>query len=109
MAERKVIETVEFLRETLKRKGIQVEKIVVFGSQIKGETTSESDIDLVIVSEDFRGKDIFEKSAMLSGIEWEVIKRFMIPLDIVTLSPEEWESESSILVSYAREGEVLYG
>jgi len=32
----------------------------------------------------------------------------MIPLDIITLTPEEFESETSLISEYARKGEVVY-
>ena len=32
----------------------------------------------------------------------------MIPLDIITLTPEELEDENSLVAGYAKEGEVVY-
>ena len=32
----------------------------------------------------------------------------MIPFDILTMTPEEFESEDSLLSEYAREGEIIY-
>ena len=37
------------------------------------------------------------------------IKKFMIPLDIITMTPEELESETSLIADYVKDGEVLYG
>jgi hypothetical protein len=36
------------------------------------------------------------------------IKKLMIPLDIITLTPEGFESETSLIAEYAKKGEVLF-
>ena len=33
----------------------------------------------------------------------------MIPLDIITMTPEELESETSLIADFVKEGEVIYG
>ena len=109
MAGTKTTEIIRFLRKLLGDKGIRVDKIMVFGSQGKGTSKRNSDLDLAIISKAFEGKDVFEKADILSGIEWELTQRFMIPFDIVALSPDEWEKDESPLVSFVREGKVVYG
>ena len=37
------------------------------------------------------------------------IKKFMIPLDIITMTQEEFESETSLIAEYVKDGEVIYG
>jgi hypothetical protein len=32
----------------------------------------------------------------------------MVPLDIITLTPEEYENRTSLATEYAREGKVVY-
>jgi hypothetical protein len=36
------------------------------------------------------------------------IKKFMVPLDIVTMTPEELADDESLFSDYARTGEVIY-
>ena len=107
MAKNTAIEAVEFLKRCLNEKGLKVSKIILFGSQARGKATLESDIDVVIISEDFRDRDVFERAALTKDAEIRTIKRFMIPLDIMTLTPEE--NETSLIALYAKEGEVIYG
>jgi len=47
---------------------------------------------------------------MTKGPEAEImtIKKFLIPLDIITLTPEEFESGISLIAEFAKEGEVIY-
>ena len=109
MAEKTVVEAIKFLEKCLKEKGLNISKIILFGSQAKGKSTEESDVDILIISNDFRGKDIFERAALTKEAEIMTIKKFMIPLDIITMTPEELESETSLIADFVKDGEVLYG
>ena len=95
MAESAVVDVVKFLGERLAEGGLNVSKIILFGSQAEGRATEESDIDIAIVSEDFHGKDIFERAALTKEAEIMTIKRFIVPLDIITLTPGELGSRAS--------------
>ncbi len=108
MFENKVEEAIKFLGRCLKEKGLKVSRIILFGSQVKGKTTEESDIDILIISEDFRGKDIFERARLTKDAEIMTLKKFMMPLDIVTLTSEEFERGTSLVVEYARKRKVMY-
>lgn len=108
MVEEKVKDAINFFEQQLKNKGLNISKIILFGSQADRTATEESDIDLVVVSEDFSGKDIFERAKLLSKVDVMTIKKFMIPLDVIMMSPEDFESETSIIAAYARQGTVVY-
>ena len=56
----KVIEVVRFFVERLREDGINVSKVVVFGSQAEGDFDKDSDIDMIVVSESFRRKNLFQ-------------------------------------------------
>ena len=109
MAKNTVVEAIKFLEKCLKDKGLNISKIILFGSQAKGESTEESDIDILIVSNDFQDKDIFERATLTKDAEIMTIKKFMIPLDIITMTQEEFESETSLIAEYVKDGEVIYG
>ena len=79
MVKRKIRAAVEFLDRCLRQAGVTPSKIILFGSQAKGKATGESDIDVVIISEDFRNKDILERAAMTKEAEIKTLKKFMIP------------------------------
>jgi hypothetical protein len=82
MSERKFKEVIKFLGRCLKENGVKVTKIILFGSQVKGKTTKEAEI--------------------------MTLKKFMMFLDIVTLTSEEFESGTSLVAEYARKGKVMY-
>jgi uncharacterized protein len=105
MAKRKVKAAIEFFERCLREGGVTHAKIILFGSQAKGKATKESDIDVVIISEDFRNKDILERAAMTKDAEIRTLRKFMIPLDIVTLTPEE--NKTSLIATYAKGADVV--
>lgn len=108
MSKSKLEESIKFLGRCLKEKGLKVSKIILFGSHAKGINTEESDIDILIISEDFSGKDIFERARLTKDAEIKTLKKFMMPLDIVTLTSEEFERGTSLVVEYAKRGKVMY-
>lgn len=105
MAENAVIDVIKFLERRLTESGLNISKIILFGSQAEGRATEESDIDVAIVSEDFHGKDIFERAALTKEAEIMAIKKFIVPLDIITLTPGELESNTTLITKYAASGQ----
>lgn len=108
MAKRKIMNAVRYLRERIEENGVRVDRIVLFGSHAKGTATEDSDIDVVIISEDFRRKNRFKRAEMTGRAERDTIKKFMVPFDIVTMTPEEYDSGDSIIADYAKEGKVVF-
>lgn len=107
MAESKTIDAIEFMQERLRETGLNIDKIILFGSQTNGEATDESDIDIIVISKDFRNKDIFKRARLTKEAEIATIRKYMIPFDIFTMTPEEFENEDSLLADRARQGQVV--
>ncbi len=84
-------EAVSFLKKALISYGVSVDSIALFGSAVNGNAGKDSDIDLIIISSDFRDLDIFERAKLTMKPETETLKKFKIPMDILNLSPEEFE------------------
>ena len=52
------------------RRRYQPELVLVFGSRVRGEALAESDLDLLVVSERFRGVSFLERaSALLADLD----------------------------------------
>jgi len=107
MAKSKVSEAVRFFQKCLDETGLHVSKLILFGSQARGAAHGESDIDLLIVADEFRAKNIFQRAQLTKDAEIKTIKKFLIPLDVITLTPEEFENETSLAATYAKSGKVL--
>ena len=82
---------VKIFKKTLVESGINLDHIALFGSCVTGNTNEESDIDIIIISRDFEGKDIFDRFYMTKQAETETRKMFKVPLDILTMTPKEFK------------------
>jgi len=107
MAKNSVREVIKYLEQSLEENGVIPLKIILFGSHSRGEAAEHSDIDVVVLSEAFRGKGIFERAELTKRAEIQTIRQFLVPLDVVALTPEEFETSSSFIAEYAKNGEVM--
>lgn len=107
MVEKRIREAVNLIKDFLKERNIKIDKIIIFGSYIKGNYKEDSDLDIALISRDFDGKDVFQKTEMLKGLKWSLVERFMLPFDIIPISLKEWQESSSLIVEFVKEGKVL--
>jgi len=100
----------DLLKSLFQERNIEVNKIVLFGSIVKGDIKKESDIDIIIVSKDFRRKNIFERVKLATGVGRELVKQIKMPFDLMYYSDKEWENENSLIIDEAKtKGEIIYG
>ncbi len=108
MPETEIIKEVsESLKELLQQRNITLYKIVIFGSFARGMSREDSDIDIIVVSKDFRDKSIFERVELTTGIGRELVRRFSKPFDIMYYSDEEWERGGSLIINEAKKRGVV--
>ena len=107
MPKKKIIEITAFIQKFLNERRIKVDKIILFGSYGRGDFTQSSDVDIAIISRDFEHKDVFEKARMLKGLNWSLVKAFVLPFDIVPLALSEWEGDSSLLAQFVHQGRQI--
>jgi|WetSurMetagenome_2_1015567.scaffolds.fasta_scaffold1552646_1 predicted nucleotidyltransferase len=81
---------INFLKAELQQKGVKLCGIALFGSQLTGLSNPESDIDLIIVSDSFQNKNIFERSDITMDAEIKALKKFHIPMDILKMTDKEF-------------------
>lgn len=91
--------------KALEAERVKPQKIVLFGSYSTGTQHEGNDIDLVVISEDFAGKGYWERIDILAA----AIVRVFEPIEAIAMTPQEWESGDSLIVDYARNGEIVYG
>jgi len=111
MSERKNIKTwiVKILKQMFQERGLSLDKIVIFGSLAKGMQREDSDIDIIIVSKDFRKKSIFERVELIAGVGRELVRRTKKPIDMLFISDQEWDKGNSLVINAAKkEGQILY-
>jgi uncharacterized protein len=97
MDQETIKEVIVFLKQCLVKNGIQVDAIALFGSALHGDMNKESDIDLIIISSGFSNLDIFDRARLTMKSETETLRKFKIPMDILNLTPEEYEHSNARL------------
>jgi predicted nucleotidyltransferase len=83
------------------------EKIILFGSAVRGKLTRDSDVDFLVI----------KKETPLYGVDrMRELSRMIerdIPVDLLVYRPEEFEKRLAMgdpfLKSIIKEGKVLYG
>ncbi|OHB66904.1 MAG: nucleotidyltransferase [Planctomycetes bacterium RBG_13_62_9] len=100
-----VLRIISEFGKALEAEKVRPQKIILFGSYSTGTQREGSDIDLVVISEDFAGKDYWERIDVLATA---IVKVFE-PIEAIAMTPQEWESGDSLIADYARNGEVVYG
>ena len=75
-----------FLREVNER--FRIKEAYLFGSFVRGDWLRTSDIDLVIVSEDFEGMAFLNRLDALNKIQWDLGLRHFI--EVIPLTPREF-------------------
>lgn len=103
MDKKAVLEIIKDFKNTLETTGVRVERIILFGSYANGVPHEWSDIDLVIISPDFVNKGLWERIKMVS----KAISIVFQPIEAILMTPEEWERGDSMIVEFAKKGEVV--
>lgn len=102
--------SIKIVRSYIKelKKILEIKKVIIFGSAARGEMRKDSDIDIIILSPDFKTMGFVERVAFLNrnrrGLSREV------PMDILGYTPGEFDKltkESAILFEAKEEGIVL--
>jgi predicted nucleotidyltransferase len=80
------------------KKELSPRLVVIFGSRVRGDSSKESDIDILIVSDFFEGKPFLGRMPMMLRTF-----KFAWPVDYLCYSPEEFEEirSSSVIIREA--------
>ena len=76
-------------KEKLEALGIRPKKIILYGSYASGKAREHSDLDLLVVSDDFKNMGLWDRLCLL-GLARKGIKK---PMEILGLTEEEFEAE----------------
>ncbi|MDD4568630.1 MAG: nucleotidyltransferase domain-containing protein [Tepidanaerobacteraceae bacterium] len=84
-----------FLR-VLSSKGISIDKVYLYGSQAKGTSRPDSDIDLIVVSSSFSKMPFWKR--------WEIVgdalAEVMEPIEALVFSQEEFDHKKEKTASF---------
>lgn len=88
-------------------KRVKIDKVIIFGSRARGNEDEESDVDLIIISTDFKGKKFRERA--LSFYKYCDMD---FPVDFICFTPEEFEemkNRATIVKEALEEGILIDG
>lgn len=100
-----VLRVVSDFGKVLEEANIRPQRIILFGSCSRGTQRRDSDIDLVVISEDSVGMNYWDRIDILSTAIYRVLQ----PIEAIAMTPHEWQCGDSRVADYARDGEVVYG
>ncbi|MBU4343754.1 MAG: nucleotidyltransferase domain-containing protein [Candidatus Omnitrophica bacterium] len=81
---------IEEYAQSLKKLGINVERVILYGSFAEGKHRIDSDIDIIVISKDFQSMNLRERLEVL-GI---AAARMMKPIEAKGYTPEEIKAPS---------------
>jgi len=103
MDKKTVLAIISDFKKAIESAGVRPQKMILFGSYAVGRQRQDSDIDVVVISEDFENKNYWERIDILSAAIYKVFK----PIEAVAMTPREWQAGDSVIADYARNGEVV--
>ncbi len=103
MGQDAVLTTIKQFKKALEPVNIRVEQLILFGSHAVGTAREDSDIDLVVISSSFSNKNYWERIDILT----DAIYKVFAPIDAAAFTPDEWKSEKSLIVDYAKNGVLV--
>ncbi len=91
-------------KKAIEAQNVKVDRMILFGSQATGKAREGSDIDVVVISEDFKDKGYWERIDILSAAIYDVFE----PIEAVAMTAEEWSNGTSPVATYVKDGSVEY-
>lgn len=88
----------------LKRYGLDISAVFLYGSYAKGKPKEYSDIDVAVVSPSFRNMDIFERQIILSKAH----HNFGEPIEPIGFTPEQISDKRGFAREVVENGVVVY-
>jgi predicted nucleotidyltransferase len=87
---------------------VAVKKIILYGSYAYGHPHEGSDIDLLVVSKDFKGMSKLERIGLLMDIAHQV--KAEVDIEVLGFTPHEYAAISPLsMLSVAKtKGQVIY-
>lgn len=90
MVEKSIIENIKKFADSLRKEGIYIDRIALYGSCASGNNHPESDIDIAVISKDF-GKDRVEEGMLLFRIAGTIDSRIEpVPISLKSYEEDTW-------------------
>ncbi len=100
---REIKKIVSRYKESLETLGIKVSQIILYGSYARNRAKEYSDIDIAVVSADFKKLDLFERQEILSKAH----HKFNEPIEPIGLTPEQLKEKKGFVREIVENGVVI--
>jgi len=98
-----VISIIRKFQIALEKKHIQIEMIILYGSYANNSARFGSDIDLIVISKNFKNINLFQRMEILTEAIYEV----RAPIEALAFTPLEWKNKQTMIKGYAKEGQII--
>ena len=98
-----VLNILSRFKQALEVRNLQVQKLVLFGSYATGTAHAGSDIDVLVISDDFSGMTYWERTTLLAEVVYDLFE----PLEAIAMTNAEYRSGSSTIAGFASLGETV--
>ena len=96
----------EFARKAMENYGVNIDKIILFGSVARGEADKKSDIDILVV---WNGKEE-DGWRKMTGLAFEILLETQEYISIKVVTPQDLESQDPFINNVVKDGiEIAYG
>ena len=97
---------IRILVENLRRKGIKVNRLILYGSYAKGKAKADSDIDIAVISSSFNNKNLLKRQELLGEAAFGIGE----PIEVIGYSYKEFTKRHalSFLFDIVSNGKVVY-
>ena len=102
--DRRAFEKLKTLKKNL-AKVIKIEKMIMIGSRARGDYFKHSDIDVIIVSDDFKGMKFPDRMSFIYKF-WDE-EEFLMPFCYTTEEFEKWKDRKYLLKKGLCEGILI--
>ena len=97
------------ISSVLERNKIELNRLVLFGSYANDQQMEDSDVDLIIISKNFRNDNYFKRVDKVIDLNSILVKTIKKPFDLLLYSDVEWNSSATLMIREAKKnGKTLY-
>jgi len=89
--DKKINRIVTDYKQRLEDLGIKVKRIILYGSHAVNKNNGDSDIDIAVISDSFKGMDTWERLVLLGGARMGINE----PMEILGFTEKEFKEESA--------------
>jgi predicted nucleotidyltransferase len=87
--DKRVNQAIREYKDSLEQLGIRVKRIILYGSHALGNPKEWSDIDIVVISDNFKDMDLWERQVILGRAHGKIRE----PIEALGYTEEEYKSK----------------